>query len=98
MQIQLKQSEIVTALKQYIAAQGINLNGKVVDITFTASRSAAGIVADIMIDETNVPVINNYHPRADVPVTNFAASAIEAPSSDDVAVPEPVERTASLFS
>ena len=51
MQIQLKQNEIVSALKQYITSQGINLNQRTVDISFTASRGAAGLVADITIEE-----------------------------------------------
>lgn len=97
MQIQLKQSEIVTALKQYIAAQGINLNGKVVDITFTASRSAAGVVADITIDETNVPVINSHQPRAVEPVVT-ASTEVSEPEVIHAEAEEPAAKTASLFS
>jgi len=55
MQIQFKQAEITAALKQYIVAQGINLNGKSVDIAFSATRGAAGIVADVTIEETEIP-------------------------------------------
>ena len=51
MQIQLRQSEIVEALKQYIARQGINLKGKTVDISFTAGRKDAGLSADISIED-----------------------------------------------
>ena len=52
MRIQLRQIEIEEALQQYIANQGINLTGKVVEIGFTASRSADGLTADV--DITNV--------------------------------------------
>ena len=55
MQIQFKQAEITAALKQYIAAQGINTNGKTVDIAFSATRGAAGIVADVTIEEAEIP-------------------------------------------
>ena len=55
MQIQLKQAEIVTALKQYIAAQGINLSGKGVSISFTAGRKEAGIVAELIIEDGEIP-------------------------------------------
>lgn len=55
MQIQLKQAEIVIALKQYIAAQGINLVGKDVSISFTAGRKEAGIVADLVIEDGAIP-------------------------------------------
>lgn len=51
MLIQLKQNEIVTALKQYIAQQGINLTNKDVKITFTAGRKESGISADVEIEE-----------------------------------------------
>ena len=49
MRIQLRQIEIEEALQQYIANQGINLAGKVVEIGFTASRSADGLTADVDI-------------------------------------------------
>lgn len=51
MQIQLRQTEIVEALKQYITKQGISLVGKTVEIGFTAGRKETGISADISIDE-----------------------------------------------
>jgi hypothetical protein len=55
MQIQFKQSEIIAALKQYIVTQGINLQGKSVEIAFSATRGAAGIVADVTIEEVEIP-------------------------------------------
>jgi len=55
MQIQLKQTEIVAALKQFIAAQGIDLSGKKVDVTFTAGRKETGLSAEIFIDEYDIP-------------------------------------------
>jgi hypothetical protein len=55
MQIQLKQSEIITAIKQYVVNQGINLNGKTVDIAFSATRGAAGIIADVSIEDQAIP-------------------------------------------
>jgi GTP cyclohydrolase FolE2 len=55
MQIQLKQAEIVVALKDYISKKGIDLSGKVVDITFTASRKDAGLMADLSIEDLGIP-------------------------------------------
>ena len=55
MQIQLKQTEIITALKQFITAQGISLAGKDVNISFTAGRKEAGIIADVSIEEVSIP-------------------------------------------
>lgn len=88
MQIQLKQAEIMTAIKQYVANQGINLNGKTVDISFSATRGAAGIIADVSIEEVNIPgftdstVDDAAKPALTVVST---ATATEAPQAE---VPE----------
>lgn len=55
MQINLKQTEIITALKQYIAGQGISLQGKYVEMAFTAGRKEAGISVEISIEDISVP-------------------------------------------
>lgn len=49
MQISLKQSEIVSAIRGYIETQGINLSGKNVDISFTSGRKGNGLTADVDI-------------------------------------------------
>jgi len=58
MQIQLKQAEIVSALKQYITSQGINLQGKTVDISFTAGRGTSGLTADLIIEDAAIPALD----------------------------------------
>lgn len=58
MQIQLKQPEIVAALRQYISTQGINLSGKSVDIGFVAGRGESGLTATILIEEAELPELN----------------------------------------
>lgn len=55
MLIQLKQAEIVSAIKQYVAQQGINLTGKTVDIAFTHGRKENGLSADVTIEDTEIP-------------------------------------------
>ena len=55
MQINLKQTEIIAALKQYIAGQGISLQGKSVDMAFTAGRKEAGISVEISIEDVTLP-------------------------------------------
>lgn len=55
MQVQLKQTEIITALKQYISGQGISLQGKTVDMAFTAGRKESGITVEISIDDAGIP-------------------------------------------
>lgn len=52
MLIQLKQTEIESALKMYIASQGISLEGRTVDIAFTSGRGGNGLTADLDIHDT----------------------------------------------
>jgi hypothetical protein len=51
MQIQLRQSELVQAVRQFITHQGINLDGKSVDVDFTAGRGDNGMTATINIEQ-----------------------------------------------
>ena len=51
MQINLKQNEIISAIKGYITNQGINLVGKNVTVTFTAGRKESGISAEVSIED-----------------------------------------------
>lgn len=90
MRIQLRQTEIEEALQQYIANQGINLAGKVVEIGFTASRSADGLTADV--DITNA--IDSAKPTQAIPravkteaqvAEQPAAQAEEAPAQEEQA-------------
>lgn len=89
MQISLKQSEIVAAIRGYIETQGINLSGKNVDITFTSGRKGNGLSADVDIytgekvvevveaTETDVPDSVDAEPVA---VETEAAPVVEAGS------------------
>ena len=112
MRIQLRQTEIEEALQQYIANQGINLTGKVVEIGFTASRSADGLTADV--DITNAT--DSAKPAQAIPravkteaqvVEQPAAPAEEAPAQEEQApkaqaeeapAKEPATPASSLFS
>lgn len=92
MQINLKQVEIQAALKQYITAQGINLAGKEVEITFTAGRKEGGLTADISIEDAVIPFGDDQAeqtgsgPQLSV-VTNSQGTATSAPAADPQ--PEP---------
>ena len=90
MRIQLRQIEIEEALQQYITNQGINLAGKVVEIGFTASRSADGLTADV--DITNAT--DSVKPTQAIPravkteaqvAEQPAAQAEEAPAQEEQA-------------
>lgn len=110
MQIQLKQTEIIAALKQYIVGQGINLTGKEVSISFTAGRKEAGIIADLVIEDASIPGFTDT-PVQETPVlsvvstvaeTSKAEPAVEAApaeaEADEAKTEEtPVAKTTSLF-
>jgi hypothetical protein len=101
MQIQFKQSEIIAALKQYIVTQGINLQGKSVEIAFSATRGAAGIVADVTIEEAEIPgftdsVADDAKPALSVVPTKEATE--EKPKAEAPETSEgPAAPTTSLF-
>lgn len=84
MQIQLKQTEIIAALKQYIANQGINLNGKAVDISFTAGRKEAGITADISIEDAGqlIPGFEDAQEDGVKPVLSVVTTPPETKAAD----------------
>lgn len=101
MLIQLKQSEITTALRDYIVAQGINLNGKTVEISFTAGRKESGIYADISIE--NAGELPDFLTRdPDEGLKQVAPEATTEPV-EEVAVSEeaqeevPAKKAVSLF-
>ena len=104
MQIQLKQTEIIAALKQYIVGQGINLAGKDVSISFTAGRKEAGIIADLVIEDASIPGFTDS-PVQETPVLSVVSAVAETPKDETPAegppqVPAeeaPAAKTTSLF-
>lgn len=84
MQIQLKQTEIIAALKQYISGQGINLVGKDVTISFTAGRKEAGVTADLVIEDAGIPGFDGAQEEAAKPALTVVSA---------VAVKEVIETT-----
>ena len=95
MNIQLKQVEIVAALTGYLATQGINLFNKEVKIDFTAGRKAAGITADVTIEDFVVPALGTAEP-----VDPATVEVTPEPVVETTPIPETVsvEKTTSLFS
>lgn len=90
MQIQLKQSEIIAAIKQYVVTQGINLNGKTVDIAFSATRGAAGIIADVSIEEVSIPGFTDSEVDAAIEAAAPVAKlTVVQPTVTKAAVEEP---------
>ena len=107
MQIQLNQSEIVTALKDYVTKQGISLQGRSVEIVFTSGRKENGISADLCIsdDADDFPVFTSEEVQVSTlgtvvgiigPAQDTFNSAVSAESLPDVVV-EPPSKPTSLF-
>jgi hypothetical protein len=100
MQINLKQAEIVSALKAYIAAKGIDLTSKTVEIDFTAGRKNTGLSADITIEDFVVPMSAFEEPaKPALTVVKVVLTAEPYPASVQEETPEvaPTPGAKSLF-
>ena len=101
MLIQLKQSEITAALRDYIVAQGINLNGKMVEISFTAGRKESGIYADISIENAGeLPDFLTSDPDEGLKLVEPAATpepVEEGAVSEEAQEEIPAKKAVSLF-
>lgn len=106
MQIQLKQTEITDALRQYITQQGISLVGKSVDIAFTAGRKEGGLTAEMIIEDQDIPGFTTGNDPVQLSLVPPADTGTQTTETvepvEDTAVVEqesPVEqKTTSLFS
>lgn len=106
MLIQLRQSEIEVALREYIVNQGINLTGRQVDISFTSGRKDNGISADLDIVDTHQSLkVTQGNVPAEVakdscPLKDPEEAADETDFPEDIGEPVPAVETktaASLF-
>ncbi len=107
MQINFKQVEIEDALKAYVAQQGINISGKVVEVTFISGRKNNGLTAELNIQdaaiterrhvsltkEVQTPVAENVTETKPEPVLEVIQEPTVTPE-----VTEPPPKTVSLFS
>ena len=107
MLIQLRQSEIEAALREYVVNQGINLTGRRVDISFTSGRKDNGISADLDIVETqqNLKVTHEANPTEVVkdscPIKDPEEATDETDFPQDTGEPDAVlevKTATSLFS
>lgn len=76
MKLQLDQAEIETAVRDYVANQGIKIEGKTTTVKFSMTRGEAGLVADLTIDEAPVQAQTKVTTRA--PRANTVGAAIES--------------------
>ena len=104
MLIQLRQSEIEAALREYIVNQGINLTGRQVDISFTSGRKDNGISADLDIVETQQTLKVIYEAKlAEVvkdscPIKDPEEATDEADIPQDTGEPDAVLETKTATS
>ena len=55
MKIQIPQTEIEMAIKQYLVSKGLDLVAKGIQISFTSSRKGMGVTADVDIQDAPIP-------------------------------------------
>lgn len=113
MQIQLKQTEIEAALKDYISKQGIKLQGRTVEIEFTSGRKENGITADLSISDTagdlpdfpdeqvqpapTVSLVRSAPASEDDHVDSDATQSVLIEDTQPEEEAPPVPKTSSLF-
>lgn len=107
MQINFKQVEIEDALKAYVAQQGINISGKVVEVTFISGRKNNGLTAELNIQDAAITDRRHVSLTKEVQ-TPVAEKAVESvpdltpeviqESAVTPEVTEPPPKTVSLFS
>lgn len=105
MNINLKQSEIESAIQGYINAQGISLHNKDVSINFTAGRKNSGLSAEVTIEDSAKPLIPSILARTPAHFVATSAEAFTITPQGQVVVEEEVEvpieeatvKTTSLF-
>lgn len=101
MQIILKQPDIEQALKGHIKAQGINLTGKDVSMSFTAGRKEAGISVELNIVDTPTtaaaPVPTPFVPAVVKEVSLEELAPVAPASEEETPAPAVAEGKVSLF-
>lgn len=100
MQIILKQPDIEQALKGHIKAQGINLTGKDVSMSFTAGRKEAGISVELNITDTATaaaPVPTPFVPAVVKEVSLEELAPVAPASEEETPAPAVAEGKVSLF-
>lgn len=89
MRINLKQTEITEALKQYIRQQGISLQNKTVSMEFTAGRKETGLSVEINIDDHDLEIPGLE--KGDVEETKTTILTVVPPPAGPVPPPAVVE-------
>lgn len=100
MKIALNQSEVIAAIRGYVAAQGIDMAGKQLDVTFTSGRKGNGLTADLDIytqAEASAVVTDVVITGVDVGTSDATVVTEVLVTESPVAVAPTEEGTGSLF-
>lgn len=90
MKIALNQNEVVAAIRGYVAAQGIDMAGKQLDVTFTSGRKGNGLTADL-------DIYTQAEASAVVGEDVVVEDTTEVPAPEAPVAVAPTEETGSLF-
>ena len=89
MKIQLSQTNIVEGIKMYLQSQGIKMQGRDIQVLFTAGRKQSGLIADVDIEDNS----DIGTPITDVPYKGddtIPCPEVNEPQSSDNFYPEQV--------
>ena len=89
MKIALNQNEVVAAIRGYVAAQGIDMAGKQLDVTFTSGRKGNGLTADL-------DIYTQAEASAVVAEDVVGEDTTEVPAPEAPVAVAPTEETGSL--
>ena len=85
MRITLEHTEIESALVAYIGSQGINIEGKDIDVSMTAGRGNNGYTASISISDGKVATLETISTESSVGTTDGTEEATDT-VADDIAL------------
>jgi len=89
MQITLKQADLETAVRDFVAKMGIS--AELGDVNFTATRGSEGIVTDVSVGEVRSANVTRITETAAAPVKAEKEEAIAAPAKDDAVLGKDAE-------
>lgn len=84
MQIQIKQNEIIEALKLYLASKGLDLNGKQVEAEFSMTRKPSQVIAEVNITDVMIPGFSDA--EDDMPTIPLVATTLAVVRNEPAAV------------
>jgi hypothetical protein len=98
MDITLKQNEIDQAIRRYVTETiGVNLTGKRLGISYSATRGTAGVTASLIIEDSSDvqipgytdrdadPIPSNDAPKATVHTLTGVSGSVNAPEAEQKA-------------